>query len=417
MTFVILSARLISMNRSKTPQTIIFFIALIALAISVYIVVAVKSHRAVYGCGDGSCHEILEGRWERWGPLSVATLGIGGYLALMAGSVFTTIPKFKGGHMIVWYLMAAEGLIGLGFIVWLIILQWLIIKHFCVFCLSSHFFGVIAYIITIAKVPVWSHYRHTKLMVGGTAFASLAFMISVHVFVVPNIHASEDADSIEYAAPNHSDGGMIQFGKPVQKSRVVQLLNGNIPIDLYKMPVLGSHAAEHVILEISDYCCPSCRKLHFRMKQFREIYNIEIAIIYLPAPMNSECNSNVKRTPKGFENACTYAKFGMAVNKSDSSKFEEFHDYMMEGTTPPTVAESRKKAEELVGHEAFEEALKDPKIEEWIATGVGAQRYIKAKTIPRIITKDKVISYSGGSKSGFANLMKRVLGISELKKR
>ena len=346
---------------------------------------AVKSHHAVYGCGDGGCNEILEGRWERWGSLSVATLGIGGYLALMAGSVFTTIKKFKGGHMTVWYLMAIEGLIGLGFITWLIILQWLIIKHFCVFCLSSHFFGVIAYVITIAKVPVWSHYRHTRLMVGGTAAATLLFMISVHIFVVPNIHAAEDADSIEYADPDDNDGGMIQFGRPTQKSRVVQLLNGNIPIDLYKMPLLGSYDAEHVILEISDYCCPSCRKLHARMKQFREIYEIEIAIVYLPAPMNSACNSNVKKTPVGFENACTYAKISMAVNKSDSSKFEKFHDYMMEGANPPTVVEARKKAEELVGRETFEEALKDPKIAEWIATGVGAQRYIKAKTIPRII--------------------------------
>jgi len=281
--------------------------------------------------------------------------------------------------------------------------------------MSSHFFGIIAYVITITKVPVWSHYRHAKLMVGGTAFTSLAFMISVHIFVVPNIHAAEDANNIEYA--EHTAGGMIQFGKPAQKSRIVHLLDGKIPVDLYKMPLLGSHDAQHVILELSDYCCPSCRKLHSRMKQFREIYDIDFAIVYLSAPMNSECNSNVKKTPKGFENACTYAEFSMAVNKADSSKFEKFHDYMMEGLTPPSVKESRQKAETLVGIKAFEEALKSPKVNDWIATGVGAQHYIKAKTIPRIITKTQVISYSGGSKSGFANLMKRVLGVSELKKR
>jgi len=405
------------MNRSRKPQTIIIFLALIALAISVYITVAVKSHQPVYGCGDGGCHEILEGRWERWGPLSVATLGIGGYLALMAGAVFTTIPKFKGGHMTVWYLMAAEALIGLGFIAWLIILQWLIIKHFCVFCMSSHLFGILAYTITIIKVPVWSHYRHTGLMVGGTAAATLLFMISVHILVVPNIHAAEDASSIEYAATENDADGIIQFGAPVQKSRIVHLLQNKLTFDLYKMLVIGSHEAEHVILELSDYCCPSCRKLHNRMKQFREIYNLEIAIVHLPTPMNSDCNSNVKRTPKGFKNSCTYAEFGMAVNKADLTKFETFHDFMMEGSSPPSVDEARKKAETLVGKDAFNTALKDPKIKEWISTGVGTQRYIKAKTIPRIITKDQIITYSGGSKSGFANLMKRTLGVSDLKKR
>ncbi len=405
------------MNKSRKPQIIIFFLAFLALTISLYIMIAVKSHHAVYGCGDGGCHEILEGRWERWGPLSVATLGIGGYLALMMGSIFTTIPKLKGGHMTVWYLMAAEALIGLGFIAWLIILQWLIIKHFCVFCLSSHFFGVIAYIITIYKVPVWTHWQHTRLMVGGTAAATLLFMISVHVMVVPNIHAAEDAGNIEYATPHNNSGGMIQFGKPVEESRIVNLLDDKLIFDLYKMPVLGSREAEYVILELSDYCCPSCRKLHTRMIQFREIYDIDIATVYLPAPMNSECNSNVKKTPRGFKDACTYAEFGMAVNKADSSKFEIFHDYMMEGPNPPSVDAARKKAEGLVGHEAFEKALKDAKVKEWIATGVGAQHYIKAKTIPRIITKDQVISYSGGSKHGFATLMKRALGLSELKKR
>ena len=405
------------MNRSRKPQTIIFFLAFIALAISVYIVVAVKSHNAVYGCGNGSCHEILEGRWERWGPLSVATLGIGGYLALMAGSIFTTIPKFKRGHMTVWYLMAAEGLIGIGFIAWLMCLQWLVIKHFCIFCMLSHLFGVIAYLITIYKVPVWSHYRHTRLMVGGTASLALLFMIGVHVLVVPNIHATEDAKNIEYATTGNNSGGMIQFGKPIQESRTVHLLDDKLIFDLYKMPVLGSREAKHVILELSDYCCPSCRKLHFRMKQFHEIYDIDFAVVYLPAPMNSECNSNVKKTPRGFEDACTYAEFGMAVNKADSSKFETFHDFMMEGAKPPSVDAARKKAEEIVGIEEFESALKDSKIKEWIAAGVGAQHYIKAKTIPRIITKNQVISYSGGSKHGFANLMKRALGISELKKR
>jgi hypothetical protein len=34
-----------------------------------------------------------------------------------------------------------------------------------------------------------------------------------------------------------------------------------------------------------------------------------------------------------------------------------------------------------------------------------------------MITKDHLISYSGGSKAGFAKLIKKVLDIDELKKR
>lgn len=405
------------MNKSRKPQALIFFLALVALAISIYITVAVKLDQPVYGCGNGSCHAVFESHWERWGPFSVATLGICGYLALMAGAIFTSIPKFKGGHMTVWYLMAAEGLIGLGFITWLIFLQGVIIKQFCIFCLLSHFFGSLAYLITITKVPVWSHYRHTKLIVSASATAVLVFMIGFHVMVVPDLYGMEEADNIDYETTDNNAGGMIQFGEPKQKSRTVNLLHNKLSFDLYKMPVLGDREAKYVILELSDYSCPSCRKFNYRMKQFRETYDLDIAIVYLPVPMNSACNSNVKKTPKGFKNSCAYARFAMAVNHADSTKFEEFHDFMMGGIRPPSVEKARNKAESLVGKDAFNESLKAAKIKEWIDTGVSAQRFIKAKTIPRIITKDQVITYSGGSKRGFANLIKRTLGLAELKKR
>lgn len=388
-----------------------------ALAISVYILVAVKSHHVLYGCGNRGCHEVLAGRWERWGPMPVAILGIGGYLALMTAAVFASISQLKRGHVMVWYLMAIESIVGLGFIAWLIFLQWIVIKHFCIFCLSSHLFGFLAYSITIMKVPIWSQHKHSRFLVGGTAAAALTFMILFHITVVPEIHAAENADDIEYAVPDNSGGGMIRFGKAKQESRIIHLLNDQLTFDLHKVPVLGSHDAEYVMLELSDYCCPSCRKLNARMLQFCKIYNINICTVYLPAPMNSTCNANIKKTPRGFADACTLARYSMAVNCADSSKFEEFHNFMMEGNYPPSTKEARKQAESLVGSKSFAKALDNPKITEWIETGVGVQGYIKAKTIPRLITKNHVISYSGGSKAGFAKLIKTVLDIDELKKR
>jgi hypothetical protein len=153
------------------------------------------------------------------------------------------------------------------------------------------------------------------------------------------------------------------------------------------------------------------------MVQFREIYDLDICIVYLPVPMNSSCNSNVKKTPRGFSDSCLLAEYAMAVNFAAPDKFEEFHDYMMKGSTPPKPETARKKAEELIGKNEFKNALENPKTKEWIETGVGVQRFIKAKTIPRMITKDHLISYSGGSKAAFAKLIKKVLDIDELKKK
>ena len=397
-------------------QVAIFTLAGIALAVSIYIILAVKAHDTLYGCGGQDCGAVLEGRWERWGSFSVATLGVGGYLALMAGSAITAVTRLRGFHTAIWSLMAVEGIVGLGFIMWLICLQWLVIKHFCLFCLSSHLFGAMAYVLAVKEAPVWQRHR---VMVGGSASAILAFMIAVHVLLVPDMMHVQASEDVEFAdlGEEDSSSGVIRFGKPKEASRTVHLLDDALTFDLYKVPVLGPHDAEHVMLELSDYCCYSCRKLHFRMHQFREEYDLDIAIVHLPVPMNPKCNSNIKRAPKGFENACVYARYGMAVNKADSDKFEEYHNFMMQGRWPPSLKEARDQAESLVGRDEFEEALKDGAVDEWIATGVSVQRYTKSKTIPRLITKDQVISYSGGSKAGFARMLQKALGIQELVKR
>ena len=39
-------------------------------------------------------------------------------------------------------------------------------------------------------------------------------------------------------------------------------------------------------------------------------------------------------------------------------------------------------------------------------------RYIKAKTLPKLITKDRLISYTGGSKAAFDAMIEDALGIS-----
>ena len=404
------------MDKSRKPNLLIFFFAFMAFAISVYILVAVKSHRVIYGCGSGGCHEILAGRWERWGPVPVSTLGIFGYLALMSGAIFTSVPKLKRRYAMVWYLMAVESIVGLGFIAWLIYLQGAVIKHFCVYCLTSHAFGSVAYLITMLKVPVWNRHRHSRLFVGTTASAILTAMIAVHIVVVPDIHASQDAADIEYALPAENSG-VIQFGKPARTERTVHLLNNQLNFDVYKLPVLGNREAEHVLLELSDYNCPSCRKLAARLDQFAADYDLDFCVVFLPTPFNSTCNHNVKKTPPGFETSCTLARYSLAVNVADQTKFEKFHQYLMTGLHAPKPKDARAKAEKLVGKEAFAKALQSPEIKNWLSTATGVQSFIKAKTIPRLISQNQVVSYSGGSKAGFVKLIKEALNLDEVHKK
>jgi hypothetical protein len=153
------------------------------------------------------------------------------------------------------------------------------------------------------------------------------------------------------------------------------------------------------------------------MRHFRESYDLDFCVVFLPAPLIAKGNRNVKKTPYGFKDSCTLANYSMAVNIADQSKFGEYHEYLMKGNHPPSTDKARTKAEELVGKKKFEEALKDPRIKQWIGTATGVQSFIKAKTIPRLITHKHVVSYSGGSKAGFAKLIKNALDLKEIKKK
>ena len=399
------------MKISGGASATIFLLASIALAIAFYIMLRVGAHRPLPGCGNGTCNAVLNSRWERWGGFSVAMLGIGGYIALMVGIMATAIPHLRPLHTLAFNLMVIEALTGIGFMIWLICLQWLVIRHFCIFCLSSHVFGMLAYALVIGKSPIWKSRPHARLRVGSAAGMIVTILIAVHILVVPEMMAVESAEDMALADPATASahaGDVMQFGKK-QKSRTVQLLNESLTFDLYKVPVLGNREAKHVLLELSDYCCPSCRKLHTRMHAYLETPGTDLAIVYLPAPMDSDCNPNIKRTPKGFKDSAALARYSMAVNKADPAQFEPFHNFLMTGGWHPSVKDARAKAESLVGREAFKAALADNAVNEWIATGVGVQTYIKATTIPKLITRSQVISYSGGSKAGFEKLMKRAL--------
>ena len=407
------------MLSSRPTRIAIIVLSCIALTIAVYIMLVVKSDQPLPGCGEDQCNAVLTSRWEQWGIFPVAHLGIGGYVSLISATLLAgavRLPMLKIG---LWAFMIVESLTGLGFIAWLLLLQWIIIKQFCIFCLSSHLFGVAAYAIILWKAPAWHGFYHARRRLTGGAAALLTFMIAIHIFVVPDMMAVQAADKM---APTDSaeeaalSTGMLQFGKK-EASRTVKLLNDNLTFDLYKVPVSGDHNAEHVLVELSDYCCPSCRSLHRRLEQFKEEYAINMVIVHLPAPMNTECNPHIKKTPRGFANACRLARLAMAVNQADPKQFPAYHNYLMTGRFPPKPEAAHKKAEAMIGKEALATALADEKTREWITNGLNLKRYIKAPTLPKLITKTQVISYSGGSKAAFRAMMKKALGVTELTKR
>jgi len=389
-------------------------LVLLALGVSLYITYMTTRHRILPGCrGDEKCNAVLTSRWERWGPTSVGALGIGSYTVLFVATVVAGIRKMQRFSVLAWSLMVIQSLIGIGFVVWLIALQWFVLHHFCMYCLTANFLGVAAFALVLYQAPVWKIIRYSFAKLGGLASVALAGMIAVHILVVPNSILVEAADTLDTKKSSAEifSGGNFQIGKKPE-SRIIWLLNDTLQFDLYKVPVTGPRDAHYVILDLSDYNCPACRGLHRKMKQYEKDNGIIFAVVHLPVLMNKDCNPTVKRTAARFRNSCEYARYSLAVNKADPDTFEQYNDYLMTGGWVPPLEEARTKAEELVGAAAFNEALKDPAIEQWMNDGLQLYQYIKGKSIPKLITKDSVISYSGGSKAAFKIMFDKALGIA-----
>jgi len=386
----------------------------LALIVSLYIYYMVSAHQILPGCSGENCDAVLQSRWQRWGWVSVADLGIGGYLVMAACSLCLSLGICSAWRFPLWMVLVLQSMVGAGFVVWLMLLQWVVLHHFCKYCLLAHIFGLLAYLLVWIHTPVWKRIRYAGLKFSSAAATILAFLIGVHILFVPDqiVVAAADHAALTVDEQQSMSSSTMRFGKPAQ-SRSVALLDDALNFDLYKVPITGDYNAKYVVLDLFDYACPSCRNLHHKLDEFIRENNISLAVVCLPAPMNPDCNPHVKRAPKGFQHSCAYARFALAVNQADPKQFAAYNDFLMTGGWPPSVEKARARAEELVGAEAFADALESDAVKQWIEDGINIYQYIKGKSLPKLITAHDVISYSGGSKAGFRKIMFKALDLTE----
>jgi uncharacterized membrane protein len=120
-------------------------------------------------------------------------------------------------------------------------------------------------------------------------------------------------------------------------------------IDAAGNPVLGNPYAPHRFVEMMDYTCPHCRKLHAFITSAVERYGNEIGFVIYHVPLSRKCNQLVKLDQASHLNACDYAKLAYGVWKIAPEKFEEYHDWLMTGKRAPALHEAKRKAMQLAG--------------------------------------------------------------------
>ena len=125
----------------------------------------IDDRAALPGCGSGStCDEVTSSRWATWAGFPVVLLGIGGYAAMVVIGLVIGFTHGRYHDAGLWATMTVISLTGIGFIIWLLGLQWFHIGRFCIYCLVSHLFGAMAFGVILYQAPAWcNNLRHRLL--------------------------------------------------------------------------------------------------------------------------------------------------------------------------------------------------------------------------------------------------------------
>lgn len=389
--------------------------ALAALGVSFYLTWVTWNQSAIAGCSGGSladCDEVLSSVWSKWLGVPVSLFGLGVYtliLALCWPGVLRPGSWAATGLMALALLAAGSG-------VWFFGVQVFLLGHFCLYCLTVHVCGLLITIATYfalfssrssqnydqmrALLGVESDLTDTGAPMGvagyqpiiavGLAAVGLLMLIVGQSFFAPlgmqfianspqqsisesndtQLSAEEENASADVNAEDvpaftleiteeSDETESTELDQPDQEQtqsserRYVSLQSLGNRVEVTNEPTLGDPHAEQVIVELLDYTCPHCRKMHSFVHQAAERYGEDICFVIYHVPLSRHCNPYVKIEQSLHRTACDYAKLAISVWKLNPKKFPEFHNWLMEGEKAPAVYKARQKAMELVGDQVL----------------------------------------------------------------
>jgi uncharacterized membrane protein len=349
----------------RSAPLVSFSCGLFALATitAAYLAWISLSGGAVAGCGPQSpCHHVLHSRWAYWFGLPVSVPAALMYLLLCGGTARWARTARRGAHL------SFGWLVSLAFIViaaaaWFAFLQAVVIRTLCLYCLAAHLAATAAAVLILIASrrhprPVDGPTRYVVGMAIPAALVGLGLLIAGQLVVRKQTHQVSPV-----AAP--------QFESPSKSARIVSLYDGRFRLDLDLTPRLGAADAPHVMVALLDFTCSHCRHLHELIVKAQARFARQLVVITLPVPLDARCNPIVRQTAAENVDGCDYARLALAVWRVNPEALAAFSSFLFGPARPPRIALARRHAEEAVGVEALQAALRDPWIDDQLKTGIG----------------------------------------------
>lgn len=325
---------------------------LLAGSIASYLFWHALTQERVGGCGPGSsCDRVLGSHWAYLGPIPVSAPALLAYAVLFV-TTFQLVPaqttRFRPRP---WLLTILLSVSLMGAALWFIGIQVKQIGAVCKFCMAAHAGAVGAAIACLAA---------TRRCLAGIDPATKP------QYFLRRSHAAAAAlvGLVCVAAL-----AAVQTAFP-HRLNVVRVHKGTFKLDLRELPRLGSESANRVFVSLFDYTCPDCRDMHKNLTAALKHYGSQLAIASLPMPLDGKCNPLVRKTQKKHEQACDYAKLGLALRRVSNAAFVQFDDWIFEQRDTPTLEQAQEKARQITGAEPLKNALQDPWVNATIQTSV-----------------------------------------------
>ena len=194
-----------------------------------------------------------------------------------------------------------------------------------------------------------------------------------------------------------------------KKTRKVSFLEGKFQIDVNRHGLLGNPEAEHVIVELVDYTCKDCRRLHQYFKQVRKQYGERLAIVVLPVPLETSCNPHITRTHPSHIGACKYSRLALAVLEIDRRAFHEFHDWLMDSPHPPSLEVAERRAMTIVDKEQLQATINGDGVRKRLRAHVRLFR--RVGRFPAMIIRDHIVIGTPTSVADLSRVLAKRLGI------
>lgn len=134
----------------KWLYRISFALVVIGLLVSIYMTIYKATSNDALCLGSGDCSTVNASRYSEVYGIPVASIGIAGYLAILLVHWYERRDKFfeNNGPMLIF----GMALTGFLFTVYLIYVEFAILKAYCPFCLASQSAMTLTFIISIMRL-------------------------------------------------------------------------------------------------------------------------------------------------------------------------------------------------------------------------------------------------------------------------